>query len=163
MIELSLGFMAKINPDSIHIQNDYLKVCVSIYPPAGSKSFDYFQGAPCLNHFIKINPDTTKAEMENIIRGIFDSAVLRQLDDIQGDRQHKKEADELLNEWMRMGKILIAGDKEKEKAADTIRLRKISGLINFSRCGDGKILEMNSKARNNLIEKIKARFTEASS
>ena len=107
MIHLAGGFTAKVNTTGTHIQKDFLKVRFDIYPPQGSKTYalyyvDYYDREPteeeladkdlldkipthkelnpCLCHFIKVSPETTKKELEGIVKDMFDNSTLSSLD-----------------------------------------------------------------------------------
>jgi hypothetical protein len=88
--------IAKINLTGTHVQHGFLKVRVDLYPSPTNKTYALHyvdevdaEGKPtgvkklnpCLCHFIKIDPQTTKAELEHIIRDTFDADTVSQLDD----------------------------------------------------------------------------------
>ena len=87
--------------------------------------------SPFLCHFIIINPETTRTELENIIRQTFDADTLQQLDDFQGD----------INQ------------------PDNLRTDRISQLMKTRR-GNGRELRMGKEAQETLIKQINARFGE---
>ena len=106
-MNLPSGFVAKVNTSGTHITKDVLKIRVNIYPPKGSKTYplhyvDHFDREPteeeladpaklalipthkelnpCLCQFIKISPEITKQQLEDIVRETFDVSTLLQLD-----------------------------------------------------------------------------------
>jgi len=160
MIALPSGFYAVINESGTHIHKGFLKVRVDIYPPVGSKTYplyyvDHFDREPTeaeladeallalvpthkelnpiLCHFIRINPETTKTELEDIIKQTFDTATLQQLDNFQGD----------------------------QKRPDRERLGKVGQLMNTpAKCGSGRQLTLSGDAQAILINQINTSFKE---
>lgn len=158
MIALPLGFYAEINQSGTSIEKGHLYVRVDIYPPLGSKTYplyyvDHFDREPTeaeltdeallalipthkelnpiLCHFIRIDPATTKAELETIIKQTFDANTLQQLDDFQGNPA-------------RLG-----------------RLNKVGQLMNTpAKCGSGRGLTLNEQVQPNLIEQVNTSFGE---
>lgn len=81
-------------------RDHYIKVRVDLYPAEGTKTYtqQYIDETvwdedrqeviltgkkklnPCLCHFIKIDPETTRAELEAYVRSIFDSSTRASLD-----------------------------------------------------------------------------------
>lgn len=81
-------------------RDHYIKVRIDLYPAEGTKSYvqhyvdetvwdEERQEAvptgkkklnPCLCHFIKIDPETTRAELEAYVRGIFEESMRTNLD-----------------------------------------------------------------------------------
>jgi len=102
--------IAKINTSGTHIQKDYLKVRIDLFPepadktyalhyvdemidsgekdaegnpifiPSGSKQLN-----PCLCHFIKVDPDIDPTKLTGFIKKNFSPPILRQLDDLLSD------------------------------------------------------------------------------
>lgn len=101
--------IAKINLTGTHIQHGFLKVRVDIYPTSTDKTYalhyvdkpdrpytdeeledkalrdlvpTHKELNPCLCHFIKVDANTARSALEAEIRGAFDEATFRQLDDV---------------------------------------------------------------------------------
>jgi hypothetical protein len=59
---------------------------------------------PCLCHFIKVDPDTTRAELEQIIRDTFDADTVSQLDDALS-KDDRREVGRIMKPKAGKGKI----------------------------------------------------------
>jgi hypothetical protein len=82
-------------PSGTHIDSEgNLKIRVDIYPAPGMKTYSQHlvdgQLTPMLSHFITINEDTTKEELENYLKEIFDADSVATLDNalVQENSMH---------------------------------------------------------------------------
>ena len=104
--ELTPPFTAKFEASGTHVKDGLLKIRIDLYPSAGSKCYDvyyvtlpkyseeeltenpelkqeyYEQLNPCLCHFVVVDKDTTREEVEAYTAEVFDQATVSQLDDL---------------------------------------------------------------------------------
>ena len=102
--------IAKFNPTGTHIHKGFLKVRIDLYPEIGDKTYpihyvDHYDREPteeelkegneallalipkhkelnpCLNHFIKIDPNISISNLVHQVKTIFDKSTLVNLDD----------------------------------------------------------------------------------
>lgn len=136
----------KFNETGTHIQHGFLKVRVDIYPSSTDKTYPihyvdkpdrpyteeeleneelqalvptHKELNPCLCHFIKIDPETTRGELEARVREILDADTLKQLDNILSKPTIRQEGlKELMKPKSGGGRILpYTTDAKKLKRA----------------------------------------------
>lgn len=104
---------------------------------------------PCLCHFIKIDPETTRQELEAKIREIFDPETFNRIDNI-------------LFEEDRVEKEIRANPEARNLYADLNTLRKELSRLMKSKGGTGRILPYTTDAKKlkEVVNKcyIKANF-----
>ena len=155
---------ATFNDSGTHTKNGWLKVRFDLCYGQGNKTYplhyvDHFDREPaeeeladesllalipthkelnpCLCHFITVDPDTTREELEAKVREVFDADTLSQLDNLLSDV-----------EWL---------DATKWRVKET-SLRQAVQLMNTSaKRGSGGIIPYSTDTKQ-LIEEVNPRF-----
>lgn len=204
LIELENGYYAEIVPENTHTQHGFLKGCVRIFPPEGTKSFNQhyvdvvdeasgkfkagYKGelkedgspvdeaaykkwweslpkvkrlTPILNHFIRINQDTTKAEFIAKVQEIYRNDTLEGLEAITAQEVSPQFKQELLTASNERD-FIKSGGKAKPRTALN-RADQISVFFNYMapvRMGNGRELRMGKEAQATLVDTVKTRLSE---